>query len=57
MIRMIISKRMRWTMFVARRGRKGMSLGLKSQTETPLERPRCGWEDNIKTGLTEMGWA
>jgi hypothetical protein len=23
---------------------------------SPLERPRRGWEDNIKMGLREIGW-
>jgi len=28
----------------------------KPEGKTPLERPRCRWEDNIKMGLQEMGY-
>jgi len=27
----------------------------KPEGKRPLERPRCGWEDNIKMDLQEMG--
>jgi hypothetical protein len=28
----------------------------KPEGKTPLERPRCRWEDGIKMDLREMGW-
>jgi hypothetical protein len=28
----------------------------KSESERPLGRPRCRWEDKIKMELQEMGW-
>jgi hypothetical protein len=28
----------------------------KPKGTEPLERPRCRWEDNIKTDLQEVGW-
>jgi hypothetical protein len=28
----------------------------KPEGEGPLIRPRCRWEDNIKTDVTEIGW-
>jgi hypothetical protein len=28
----------------------------KPEGKRPLGRPRCGWEDNIKMNLGEMGW-
>ena len=28
----------------------------KPERQIPLGRPRCGWEDNIKMDLQEMGW-
>jgi hypothetical protein len=58
-IRMIKSRRMRWTGHVARMGRKGMHIGLwwESQKERKqLGRPRHRWEDNIKMDLRGIGW-
>ena len=43
---------------VARMGeRKGVYMVLvgKLEGKRPLGRPRCRWEDNIKTGLQEVG--
>jgi hypothetical protein len=28
----------------------------KPEEKTPLGRPRCRWEDNIKIDLHEVGW-
>jgi hypothetical protein len=28
----------------------------KPEGKRPLETPRCGWEDNIKIDLREIGW-
>jgi len=28
----------------------------KPEGKRPLGRPRCGWEDNIKMDLKEVGW-
>jgi hypothetical protein len=52
----LLVPRMRWEKHVARR--KGMHIGFlwESQNEkTPHERPSCGWDDNIKLDLREMG--
>jgi len=52
-IRMIKSRRMRWTGHVAymreRRGAYSVSVG-KPEGRIPLGRPRPRWEDNIKMG-------
>jgi transposase len=29
----------------------------KPEGKKPLGRPRCRWMDNIKMGLTEIGWS
>jgi hypothetical protein len=56
MIRMIKSRRMRWSGHVARMGRRGMHIGywLESQ-KRPLGRQIRRWVDNIKMDL-RMGW-
>jgi hypothetical protein len=57
-VRVIKSRRMRWTGHVARTGEgKGVYIVLVGRPEgkRPLERPRRRWEDNIKMGLREMG--
>jgi hypothetical protein len=58
-IRMIKSRTMRWTGHVARMGEKknayGILMGLP-EGKRPLGRPRRRWVDNIKMGLTEVGW-
>ena len=49
---------MRWAWHVASmRERKGVYRVLvgKPEGRRPLGRPRCRWEDNIKTDLQEMG--
>ena len=58
-IRVIKSRRLRWAGHVARMGeRRGAYRVLvgKPEERRPLERPRRKWEDNIKVGLTEVGW-
>ena len=49
---------MRWAGHVARMGQgKGVyrvPVG-KPEVKRPLGRPRCRWEDNIKTDLQEVG--
>jgi hypothetical protein len=30
--------------------------GGKSEGKSPLGRPRCRWEDNIKLYVQEVGW-
>jgi len=55
---MIKSKIMRKAGHLARMGEgKGAYRGLvgKSDGESPLERPRRRWEDNIKMNLQEVG--
>jgi hypothetical protein len=57
-IRMIKSKRMRWTRHVARVGKKGDACSIlvtKPEGKRPLRRPRCRWMDNIKMDLREIG--
>jgi len=56
--RVIISRRMRWVGHVARIGeRRGVYWVLvwKPEGKSPLGRPRCKWEDNIKMDLKEVG--
>jgi hypothetical protein len=59
-IRIIKSRRMRWTGHVARMGRRGMyvyrMLVGKPEGERSLGRPRRRWEDNIRMDLREIGW-
>jgi len=48
--RMIISRRMRWAVHVARMGERGgiyRDLVGKPEEKRPLGRPRHRWEDNI----------
>jgi hypothetical protein len=57
-VRVIKSRRMRWAGHVARRGEwRGVYRVLIGRPEgkRPLERPRRGWEDNIKMDLREIG--
>jgi len=53
----IKSRRMRWAGHVAHmgesRGLCGVLVG-KPEGKRPLGRPRCRWEDNIKTDLQEV---
>jgi len=57
-VRVIKSRRMRWTGHVARivegRGVHTVLLG-KSERRRPLGRPGLRWEDNIKMELREVG--
>jgi hypothetical protein len=57
-IRVIKSRRIRWTGHVARMGeRRGVYSVLvgKPEGKRPLGRPRRRWEDNIKMDLREVG--
>jgi hypothetical protein len=58
-VRMIKSRRMRWTGHVARMG-EGRSvyrvLVVKPEGKRPLERPRRRWDGNIKLDIQEVGW-
>ena len=57
-VRVIKSRRMSWAGHMARmeegRGVHKVLLG-KPEGKRPLVRPRCRWEDNIKTDLQEVG--
>jgi hypothetical protein len=57
-VRVIKSRRMRWAGHVAGMGEgRGVYRVLvgKPEGNRPQERPRCRWEDNIKTDLQEVG--
>ena len=57
--RVIKSRRMRWAGHVARVGKgRGVYRVLVGTPEgkRSLGRLRCGWEDNIKMKLQEVGW-
>jgi hypothetical protein len=57
-VRVIKSRRMRWTGHVARMGEgRGVFRVLVGRPEgkRPLGRPRRRWEDNIKMDLAEIG--
>jgi hypothetical protein len=56
---MIKSRRMIWTRHVACMAEKRnayRNLVGKPEGRRPLGRPRCGWEDNIKMDLRDVGW-
>jgi hypothetical protein len=58
-IRMIKSRRMRWTGHVARMGKKRNAYRLlvgKPEGKRSLGRPRRRWVDNIKRYLREREW-
>jgi hypothetical protein len=58
-IRMIKSRRMRWTGHVARVGETRNAYRIfvgKPEGRRPLERLIGRWEDNIKIDLREMAW-
>jgi hypothetical protein len=58
-IRMIKSKRMRWTGHVARMGEKRNAYRIlvgKSEGKRPLGKPRHRWMDNVLMDLREIGW-
>jgi hypothetical protein len=57
-IRMIISRRMRWAGHATCIGEKRNAYRIlvgKQERKRPLGRPRCRREDNIKTDLRETG--
>jgi len=57
-VQVIKSRRLRWTGYVVRRGKRiGVYRVLVGQPEgkRPLGRPRRVWEDNIKMDLQEVG--
>jgi hypothetical protein len=56
-VRVVKSRRIRWAGHVARMGEgRGVYRVLvgKPEGKRPLGRPRCRWEDNIKTDLQEV---
>jgi hypothetical protein len=58
-IRMIKSRRMRWTGHATRMGEKRNAYRIlvgKPEGKRPPRRPRRMWEDNIKMDLRERGW-
>jgi hypothetical protein len=58
-IKIMKSRRMRWTGHVARMGEKRnacRSLVGTAEGRRPLGRPRRRWLDNIRTDLAEVGW-
>jgi hypothetical protein len=57
-VRVVISRRMRWVGHVARMGEwRGVHRVLVGKPEgmRPLGRPRRRWEDNVKIDLQEAG--
>jgi hypothetical protein len=58
-VRVITSRKIRWTEHVARKGeRRGIYRVLvgKPEGKKPLGRPRRRWEDNIKMDLQDVGY-
>jgi hypothetical protein len=56
---MIKSRKMRWSMNVARMGQKRNVYRIlvgKPEGKRPLGRPRRRWVDNIRMDLGEIGW-
>jgi hypothetical protein len=56
---MIMSRRMRWTGFVARMGAKRNTYRIfvgNPEGNRPLGRPRCRCVDNNKIDLRVIGW-
>jgi hypothetical protein len=59
-IRVIKSRRIKWTEHVARMGERRVVYRVlvgKPEGKRPLGRPRRRWEDNIKMNLQEVGCA
>jgi hypothetical protein len=57
-IRMIMSRKMRWAGHGAQMERRGMHIGHwweSQEVKRPLGRLRRRWEDNIKMDLKEIG--
>ena len=58
-VRVKISRRMRWAGYVARMGEeRGVYRVLvgKPEGKRPMGRPSCRWVDNIRTDLQEVGF-
>jgi hypothetical protein len=58
-IRIIKSRRMRWSGHLARMGEKRNAYRLlvgKPEGKRPLGRPSCRWVDNIRMDLGEVEW-
>jgi hypothetical protein len=58
-IRVIKSRRMRWTGHAARMGERRNAYRIlvgKPDGKRPLGRPRRRWVDNVKVDLREVGW-
>jgi hypothetical protein len=58
-IRIIMSRRMRWAGHVPRIGETRNAYRLlvgKPEGKRPLERPRRRWVNNIRMDLGEVGW-
>jgi len=57
-VQVVKSRRMRWAGHVASMGEgrdvQRVLVG-KPEGKTPLGRPRCRWEDNIKMDIQEVG--
>jgi hypothetical protein len=54
----VIKSRTRWAGHVARMGERRRIYRLlvgKPEGKRPLRKPTCGWEDNIKMDLQEVG--
>jgi hypothetical protein len=59
MIRMMTSRRMRWSGHLACMGRRIIHIEFcwgKPEGKRPLGRPRHTWEDNCKMDLREIRW-
>jgi hypothetical protein len=59
-IRIIKSRRMRWSGHVTRMGERRDAYRLlvgKPDGKRPLRKPRHRWSDNIRMGLGEVGWS
>jgi hypothetical protein len=60
MIRIFMSRKMRWAGHVVRMGEKRNAHRLlvgKPEGKSPLGRRRHRWVDNIKMDLLEIGWS
>jgi hypothetical protein len=58
-LRMMKSRRMRWTGHVARMGAIRNAYNIlfgKTEGKRPLGRPRCGWEDNTEMNVSKIQW-
>jgi hypothetical protein len=58
-IRMIKSRKMRWTRHLARKGGTRNAYRIlvgNPEGKRPLGRPRRSWVDNIKMDLRDIGW-